>query len=485
MKISRFRRDSLGHAAGKKRFGSSILMGLALLTAASVIPWTPSAIAGEQTKPQLVIAHREISRGEKLSVLCQGLEADKRHPSAWVGFYNRADAGDQEYVYYTFLNNLIGDRYDVPVPEQPGDYHFRLFDDPEAPAVARSPIMRVKNGKARLIEASGEGNAEDEDPDEIPAYESLPVVQPIDAQNEIRHYTERARAELASLPPDDARASLISEWNQPRRSGEENTWTAGVTPLVGLSKAERSRHYGLLELPRGMKATKIAAPINRDKLPQKIDWRERAAVTEARDQGRCGSCWSFAVIGAMESQAAIKNQKLYDLSEQQLLVCNEAGYSCEGGLFSGAFDYLKKNGSIQETCFPYVGDDQVPCATDCVPVIRPKFGISLPGLKMDAIIKYLVAYVGPLPISLYATEKFSAYKSGVFEDEAPPGHNHAVLLVGYDDQLGAWLIKNSWSEEWGMKGFGWVKYGSININTLIGILSRVKLTKLGFILEEP
>lgn len=426
--------------------------------------------------PALLLETSTVAPGDILSVRISGLDVSTRHTSAWIALYDQDDAPDQAYVAYTFLNNLIDDRYDLPAPAEPGYYHFRLFDDPDGSAIVRSGTVTVG---APAVAPPASSDQEDR-----PAFEIRPVIRSIDPVAEIAVHTARAEAELSELPAEDPRAAWVARWAQTMK-GTSSSWTPGLTPLVGLAEVERAQYYGLLAMPRDLAEVRIGVPDQRSTLPRHMDWRERESVTAARDQGRCGSCWSFAVIGALEAQGAIRKQTLLDLSEQQLLVCNEAGYSCQGGLFSGAFQYLKKNGSVAEECFPYQGVDDVACDPGCSAVIRPKFSLSFPGYKLDTVLKYLVSYVGPLPISLYATEKFSAYKSGVFEDEAPPGHNHAVLLVGYDDDLGAWLIKNSWSAEWGMDGFGWIKYGSININTLVGILTWVDLKKMGFTVEAP
>mgnify|MGYP003588890991 CR=1 FL=1 len=461
-----------------------IWMVVAGLTAAGVAGMgrADDIAPAERAGPRLVVEPaRAAAPDARLAVMCEGLAPD-RHASAWIGLYDRDDAGDRDYIAYTFLNNLISNRYDLPMPEEPGRYHFRLFNDPDGPPVARSQSVQV--GRTAVPAPVPPAPVTELAEDVRPAFEAAPIVQAIDPRAEIQRCAETARAEVASLPADDARVAAVAAWNaESRAAGEENGWTAGITPLTSLTEAERSRYYGLLPLPADTREVRVAVPESRLSLPRRIDWRERNAVTPIRDQGACGSCWSFAVTGAMESQGAIRLKKLYDLSEQQLLACNEAGYGCQGGLFDGAFACLKKLGAYPEDCLPYVANDQVPCPPRCSPILRPRFTISLPGAKLDKIVKYLVAYIGPLPISLYATEKFSAYKSGVFQDKVPAGHNHAVLLVGYDDDLGAWLIKNSWTEKWGMQGFGWVKYGSININTLVGIATWVQPSKMGLEIE--
>jgi hypothetical protein len=61
------------------------------------------------------------------------------------------------------------------------------------------------------------------------------------------------------------------------------------------------------------------------------------------------------------------------------------------------------------------------------------------------------------------------YSGGVFTiDESSAcggGVNHAVILVGWDDDYGAWRLKNSWGTGWGESGYMWIQYGISNIGT--------------------
>lgn len=201
-------------------------------------------------------------------------------------------------------------------------------------------------------------------------------------------------------------------------------------------------------------------------LPESVDWRDAGVVTPVKDQGYCGSCWTFAATECLESHVAIATGSLFTLSEQQFVSCvenpDECGGTggCSGATMELAYEYAMSNGLYTEWVYPYtsyLGVDGT-CVTSPVPGTAA--GItnytkiptnSYAGL-MDA-----VANQGPISITVDASQ-WSSYGGGIFtgcNDEEYSDLDHGVLLVGYgtEDGQGYWLVRNSWGPLWGEDGY--------------------------------
>lgn len=62
--------------------------------------------------------------------------------------------------------------------------------------------------------------------------------------------------------------------------------------------------------------------------PPSVDWQARGAVTPVKQQGHCGSCWSFSTTGALEGAHFVKYGTLKSYSEQNLVDCDDADNGC-------------------------------------------------------------------------------------------------------------------------------------------------------------
>merc|ERR1719163_397780 len=184
-----------------------------------------------------------------------------------------------------------------------------------------------------------------------------------------------------------------------------------------------------------------------------VDWRTKGAVTPVKNQGQCGSCWSFSTTGSIEGAVAIASGKLTSLSEQQLMDCSEAygDHSCEGGLMDNAFKYVKANGGLDsEADYPYKMRDE-----SCNKNKESQHVSAISGYKdVQPNESAMVAAVsqGPVSIAIEADQSsFQHYRSGTFTGPCGTRLDHGVLTVGYTDDY--FIVKNSWGETWGDNGY--------------------------------
>lgn len=187
-----------------------------------------------------------------------------------------------------------------------------------------------------------------------------------------------------------------------------------------------------------------------------VDWRNQGAVGAIKDQGQCGSCWTFGAAGAIESALKISGGPLTALSEQNLLDC-ETQYSsgCNGGSFTGAWQYVKNNGGIDTMAsYPYEGVQKT-CRYNAANSGATVGGWSNVATNEGALATAVATT--PVVVGIRGDlQSFQFYKSGTYSDSACNASiNHAVIAVGYDtDATGNfWIIRNSWGTSWGKGGY--------------------------------
>ncbi len=243
-------------------------------------------------------------------------------------------------------------------------------------------------------------------------------------------------------------------------ANETNTFKMKVNQFTDLSPSEFKAQYVTGWRSVESYGCKTYESSNSD-VPNSIDWREKNAVTSVKDQGQCGSCWTFSSTGAVEGAWAIATGNLEDLSEQQLVDCATGAaygsHGCNGGQMEGAFKYVIRNGQCLNASYPYSAKDGEckPCneivhISACFDV-KPNDQISL----QSAVSRQ------PVAIAIEAdTRYFQSYSSGVLTSvNCGTNLDHGVLIVGYGTENGNdyYLVKNSWGESWGEKGY--VKIG--------------------------
>ncbi|KAJ4757256.1 Cysteine protease [Rhynchospora pubera] len=196
--------------------------------------------------------------------------------------------------------------------------------------------------------------------------------------------------------------------------------------------------------------------------PQFLDWRTQGVITPVKNQGQCGSCWSFSSTGAIEAINAIKSKQLVSLSEQELVDCVTMSSGCQGGYMSDAFDWVVNNGGINtESGYPYTatkGSCNIQQAENKLVTID---GYEDVEPKDEALLCALLKQPISVAISAHVRD-FMLYTGGIYDGNCsndPIDITHAVLLVGYGSENGTdyWILKNSWSTKWGDQGYMYMK----------------------------
>jgi len=207
-------------------------------------------------------------------------------------------------------------------------------------------------------------------------------------------------------------------------------------------------------------------------LPTALDWRDNGGnyVSPVKNQGQCGSCWAFAVVGAMEARYAISATtpgSFLDLAEQHMVSCDSNNYGCSGGNSYRAAQFAQTSGVPDEACFPYVASEP-PCEDGCDDWAARAVHVSefeAVSRSVDALKEALQQ--GPFQVSFNVYGDFYSYGEGVYEYATGTYRGgHAVVLVGYQNTPGEtggghFIVKNSWATGWGEDGYFRIGYSQV------------------------
>ena len=244
----------------------------------------------------------------------------------------------------------------------------------------------------------------------------------------------------------------------------------GVTKFADLTPDEFKRKYTGLQ-PASEKLKKRLKPkihANLTSAAASIDWNKKGALTPIKNQGQCGSCWAFSASEQLESDYYIQFGSLKELSPQQLTSCTTSCLGCNGGNPIEAWDYVHTyGGQDNSAAYPYTSGTTGQTGT-CVAVekkviedVTADLGYMIsdsPAMESNMLAQMALS---PMSVVVDAT-LWQTYESGIITqaDGCGTAVDHAVQATGYNAEGNYWIVRNSWGEEFGEKGFVYVEYGA-------------------------
>jgi len=211
---------------------------------------------------------------------------------------------------------------------------------------------------------------------------------------------------------------------------------------------------------------------SQEKLPDSFNWRDHDIMTPVKHQLDCGSCGEFAAVALFEALIKKETGVEVDLSEQQIVSCVD-GCGCGSGCSSlQALKYIKGNGIVLESDFPYLSKD-----TSCRETFEPAYSVSdVFSTNIDKMtpddkkrtIKNTVLKYGPVATNMIFYQDLDRYRDGVYayDGKSECQGGHWVVIVGWLDDTalpsgGYWICRNSWGEKWGEGGYFNSAYGDV------------------------
>jgi C1A family cysteine protease len=270
--------------------------------------------------------------------------------------------------------------------------------------------------------------------------------------------------------------SEIEAHNEKAAKGEYS-YTMALNQFSDLTEQERKFYLGYKPKEDGNRrvgtAEELFGSYMRQASPASLDLRTSQCMPAIKDQAQCGSCWAFAATTPIEYQYCMRRNLTAPvlLSEQQLVDCSspQGNLACNGGNFETAWYYINvAGGQASSSSYPYTALTQT-CtfpSSSKPAVAKISNYFCMPYNKPNETAMIVMLQKGPIAVSLYVSDNFQNYASGIFSDplcSTVPWSmiNHAVVIVGYGT-LGCvdyWILRNQWGTSWGMAGYMYMKRG--------------------------
>lgn len=361
-------------------------------------------------------------------------------------FYTHKHTGKPYLYEWQGFNELFGSHFD----------HYRFFYDMYMPGYS-NPSELKKPSQCTTV-----------DRDDLPAaftkntvFHKLHSVVPSEVHSRYRDQINKYNKQYKNQEEYNLRLLTFADSHHfvdSHNAKQDKTFNVEVNHMADRFDWEMRMMTGLVSTEH-KNAVRVHTYDSKVQMPSAVDWREKNAVSPVKDQGFCGSCWSFSTTEALEAAYFLKSGVMTQLSQQWLVDCAwNAGAGCDGGNQGPAYDYIQQQGGIPEQIVygPYRMINEM-CRNVSGSRVQITGYVNITANDEQAMAQ-AIASVGPVAISIDASQRaFSFYKSGVFYAPACSSTNldHAVLAVGYGTENGQdyWWVKNSWSTYWGDGGY--------------------------------
>ena len=259
--------------------------------------------------------------------------------------------------------------------------------------------------------------------------------------------------------------------------GKTKSVSATLTPLTEPQDAEFAEYgRGFIPMPANMYRSAPVIRADPVSLPRRVDLSHD--FPDPGNQGTQGSCVGWAVAYALKSYHE-RDERGWPLNNQAHLMSPAYIYNQinngedNGAIFMNAFNLLRDEGVASLELMPYNERDYVTQPSQEAEAEAATYKISRWGVVAKGgsraeyereMKRHLVAGT-PIAIAIPVNDDFYYLNLSNpiydFTGRFDPG-GHAIVIVGYDDGRNAFKIINSWGTDWGLDGYGWIAYDSID-----------------------